>query len=112
MFEFINYGILLLSIGLVALSYMMLQVDKRVGLTTNTILKINIVFLILVNIYLPYNSLKNAEINKFAFNNGDNLQCIVNNNMLGVSKERNWSIDNNYFYKDDLVVKINLCIKI
>jgi len=111
MFEFINYGVLLLSTSVAVVSYLMLQVDKRVGVT-NMVLKINIVFLILLNLYLPYNSSQNAEINRVTFNNGDTLQCVVGNRFVRVSKDENWNVENLYFLKENMIVKTNLCVKI
>jgi len=111
MLEFINYGVVLISLFLIASSYIMIGgVPKSYFMDPS--LKLNIVFLVLLNLYLPYNSMLNANLNKTMFSDGKDLKCLSDNSTLTVSTSKNWKLDKNYFLKDDFLIKINRCIEI
>ena len=108
MLEFINYGVVLISLFLIASSYIMIGgVPKSYFMDKS--LKFYIVFLVLLNLYLPYNSMLNANLNKTVFSDGRDLKCLSDNFTLTVSTSQNWKIEKNYFLKDDFLIKVNLC---
>ena len=108
MFEFINYGILLTSGMLVVFIYAIIKGSGSSGLLNNY-LKLNIAFLVLLNLYLPYNSMQNANLNKNAFNNEKDLKCIDADSTFDISKKQNWIIKKNHFLKGEFSIKTNLC---
>jgi hypothetical protein len=93
---------------LIVLIYAIIKGNGSSGLLNNY-LKLNIAFLVLLNLHLPYNSMQNADLNKNAFNNAEELKCIDADSTFKISKEQNWRIEKNYFLKDELIIKINLC---
>ena len=108
MFEFINYAIVLISTLLIITMHVIASESSNSGFLNNY-LKIYIVFLVLLNCYLPYNSMQNAKLNETAFESGKNLKCIDADSTFDISKKQNWIIEKNRFLKNKLIVKTNLC---
>ena len=108
MFEFINNGILIISMLLIISMHIIIQGSGSFSFLNNY-LKIYIVFLVLLNCYLPYNSMQNAKLNETAFKSGKNLRCINADSTFDISKKQNWIIEKNRFLKDKIIVKTNLC---
>ena len=108
MFEFINYGIVIISVMVILIFSMMFYANKKSNLN-NSFSVFIIVSLVVVNIYMPYNSKVYAQNNIAAFENAKDLKCINENYSYLVSKKNSWKIDDNYFKKNGFIFRVDMC---
>jgi hypothetical protein len=79
---------------------------KKYKVTIAVIVPIFIIIILLEAL----NTQSNAQTNLQNFKNGSSFICKSNdNNQYKVSKKDGWSIDNNYFLKDSLLIRADKC---
>lgn len=108
MFEFLNYSILIISVMLIFIFTMMFYAEKVQN--QNTLFPVFIIVgLLVVNIYLPYNSQMYSQTNISLFEESKELKCTNANFPYSVSINDGWSVDGNYFFKHELMVRSDMC---
>ena len=117
MFEYINIGFIVLS-GILLFMLILLLI-LRIGESTDRNTKVNktsiswITFFIFVSISIPlldsYITKTSIEENIQEFNKLDELRCTSGFNAYLVSRNSNWKLKNDYFIKNDLLIRSDKC---
>lgn len=115
MYGYMNYGMLFISILISIILFILIYIDTGIeDKYMDIFFKAELVLIILLNCYLPYNSMKNSQLNQLSFLDEKRLTCLdrVNEDILvdiTISKDAGWSIDGNYFSKNNTSIKSSLC---
>lgn len=111
MFEYIDYGNLVAFIVLFIMIYALRQKAKRYNNNTklDTII-ISAIAMMIVYVFFEGYEIKNLNTKNIKyFKSEEILHCIEKGSKYRVSIKNGWHIDENYFYKDSLMIRADRC---
>ena len=107
MFEYIDFQIVAASLLLLISVGLLLNAKKKSN--KNWELRLLLLFAILLPFYYSYDISSRVVENIQSIKNGNKLLCVAGLVSYKVSTKDGWSIDKNYFIKESVLIRADMC---